>query len=57
MLLPILDMNIIIIIILNQQFITWSVVADYGSYFITTYNRCSLHKDREIEKGKREIDK
>jgi len=22
---------------LNQQFITWSVRADYGSYFITTY--------------------
>ena len=57
MLLPILDMDIIIIIILNQQFITRSMVADCGSYFITTYNRCSLHKDREIEKGKREIDK
>ena len=22
---------------LNQQFITWSVRADHGSYFITTY--------------------
>ena len=26
-----------IIIFLNQQFITWSVKADHGSYFITTY--------------------
>ena len=61
MLLPILNMDIIIIIIiiiiLNQQFITQSVVAECGSYFVITYNRCSLHEDREIKKRKRKIDK
>jgi len=31
--------------------------ADYGSYFITIYNRHNLYEDREIEKGKREIDR
>jgi len=27
---------------LNQQFITWGVEADCGSYFVTTYNRGRL---------------
>ena len=25
------------IFFLNQQFITWGVQADHGSYFVTTY--------------------
>ena len=35
-----------------QQFITQSMVADHGSYFVTTYNRSKLHV--EEEKGKKE---
>ena len=42
---------------LNQQFITWHVVADHGSYFVTIYNRSRLHeemeKEREMENRKR----
>ena len=36
--------------ILNQQFITRHMVADRGSYFVTTYNRNRLHVEMEIEK-------
>ena len=36
----------------NQQFITWLAVEDRSSYFVTTYNRCTLHKEMEIDKRK-----
>ena len=36
---------------LNQQFITRSTVADYSSYFITTYNRSRLHAEKKRKKG------
>ena len=29
-----------------QQFITWNVRANYGSYFITIYKTCKLHEER-----------
>ena len=41
----------------NQQFITWNVRADHGSYFVTTYNEGKLTlKKRQLErkKGKKE---
>ena len=38
---------------LNQQFITRHMVVDYGNYFVTTYNRSSLHVEMEIEGKKR----
>ena len=38
---------------LNQQFVTWYIVADCGSYFITTYRRCRQHVEEETEKRKR----
>jgi len=31
----------------NQQFITWSMQADCGSYFITMYNRSRQTWNRE----------
>ena len=34
----------------NQQFITWHVVADCGSYFVTTYNRSRLHEEKKKKK-------
>jgi len=37
----------------NQQFITWGVRADRGSYFITTYKTNRLHDGRK-GKGKKE---
>ena len=39
---------------LNQQFITWYVVVDHGSYFVTTYNRSKLHEEMETEERERE---
>ena len=39
---------------LNQQFITWYVVVDRGSYFVTTYNRSKLHEEMETEGRERE---
>ena len=39
---------------LNQQFITWHVVVDRGSYFVTTYNRRRLHEEMETEERERE---
>jgi len=38
---------------LNQQFITRHIVADHGSYFVTTYRRYRQHVEEEIKKGKR----
>ena len=38
---------------LNQQFITRHVVADCGSYFVTTYNRSKLHEEID-KKGEKE---
>ena len=38
---------------LNQQFITRHTVADYGSYFITIYNRSRLHEETEKEREKK----
>ena len=44
-------------IFLNQQFIIWHIVADHGSYFITTYKRNRLTRElklkKEKERGKR----
>jgi len=34
----------------NQQFVTWDTMADYGSYFVTTYKRCKQHRVKEKEK-------
>jgi len=31
---------------LNQQFITWSTMADHGSYVITMYKASKLHGER-----------
>jgi len=28
------------------------MVEDCGSYFVTTYNRCTLHEEMEIDKRK-----
>ena len=43
---------------LNQQFIIWSVKIDYGSYFVTTYNRSRLTwNKRKLERRKREKEK
>ena len=39
---------------LNQQFITWYVVVDRCSYFVTTYNRSKLHEEMETEGRERE---
>ena len=39
---------------LNQQFIIQYMVVDYGSYFVTTYNRSKLHEEMETEKRERE---
>ena len=42
---------------LNQQFITWNVRADHGSYFVTTYNEDKLtlkKRQPERKKGKKE---
>ena len=30
------------------------MVVDYGSYFVTTYNRSKLHEEMETEKRERE---
>jgi len=38
---------------LNQQFITQSVVADRGSYFVTTYKRHRLHDEKEANERER----
>ena len=41
----------------NQQFITWNVRADHGSYFVTTYNKGKLtlkKRQPERKKGKKE---
>jgi len=38
---------------LNQQFITWSTVADCGSYFIATYKRHRLHDEKETNERER----
>ena len=35
---------------LNQQFITWGVVADHGSYFVTTYIKTVYKKKKERNK-------
>ena len=40
---------------LNQQFITWHVEVDCGSYFITMYRRTTLHGGRENEKEEEKI--
>ena len=40
----------IIIIIIIQQFITQSMVADCSSYFVTIYNRSRLHEEKENKK-------
>ena len=37
-----------------QQFITWYMVVDCGSYFVTTYNRRKLHEEMETEERERE---
>jgi len=39
---------------LNQQFITWHTVVDRGSYFVTTYKRSELHREKETEERERE---
>ena len=40
---------------LNQQFVTWSTIADYDSYIVTTLDRTKTkEKEREKEKGKKE---
>jgi len=42
---------------LNQQFITWHAVANYGSYFVTTYKRNRLARELKLKrKGKRKND-
>ena len=38
---------------LNQQFITQSIRADHGSYFVTTYKTTRLHDEREKRKKKK----
>ena len=38
---------------LIQQFITQCMVADHGSYFVTTYRRCKQHVEEETEEEKR----
>ena len=40
------------IIFLNQQFITQSIQADYGSYFLTTLDR-TKEKNKNKNKKKR----
>ena len=44
----------IVFFFLNQQFITWHVVVDCGSYFVTTYKRNKLHGEEETEERERE---
>ena len=39
---------------LNHQFITWDVVTDHDSYFITTYKRHRQHEGEEKEKENRD---
>ena len=40
---------------LNQQFITWHMEVDYGSYFVTTYRRTKLHEGRGNDKEEEKI--
>ena len=37
---------------LNQQFITWSMQADHGRYFVTTYNRSRQTWNRKQKERK-----
>jgi len=48
----------IYIYIFLQKFITWSIRADYGSYFITTYRqtKSTLKQKKEKEKEKKRRD-
>ena len=36
-----------------QQFITWSMRADCGSYFVTTYKTSKLHEERKRKEEKK----
>jgi len=38
---------------LNQQFITWSTVADHSNYFITTYKKHRLHDKKKTNERER----
>jgi len=38
-----LDQYVILFFFLNQQFITWGMREDCGSYFVTTYKTTKQH--------------
>jgi len=46
------DITLTFFIYLNQQFITWGIVAVYGSYFITMYIGTNYKKTKIKEKEK-----
>ena len=40
------DICVTLCFFLNQQFITQSMRANHGSYFVTIYITCRLHEER-----------
>ena len=39
---------------LNQQFITWDMRADHGSYFVTMYKKSKLYESKNRKERNKE---
>jgi len=50
-----LGSNYIFLIFFNQQFITWSIRADYSSYFVTILNKTKYKRKRKEKKERKRL--